>query len=89
LQTDFEYFLPVFHLLQAFRITDVQTTKRKSNTYAVTTIAVNPVLPWLRLPISAGEEDPPNGRMFKVAFKYEDSWRLAWQKSEENFFAQC
>jgi hypothetical protein len=51
----------------------------------LTTIAVNPVLPWLRLPISAGEED---GRMFKVAFKYEESWRLAWQKSEEKVFAQ-
>ncbi|XP_057859179.2 uncharacterized protein LOC131068006 isoform X2 [Cryptomeria japonica] len=54
-----------------------------------TTIAFDPVIPLLRVPVQAGEIDDPSKGLYVLAFKDEDSWRCAWHACESRLLEQC
>lgn len=54
-----------------------------------TTIAFDPVIPLLRVPVQAGEIDDPSKGPYVLAFKDEDSWRCAWRACESRLLEQC
>lgn len=56
---------------------------------AVTTVAFDPVIPLLRVPIPAGKEDDPSKGPFVLAFKDEEAWRRAWHNCETKIAEQC
>eukprot|EP00249_Psilotum_nudum_P030480 c43134_g1_i1 orf=121-399(+) len=56
---------------------------------AITTVAFDPVVPLLRVPIAAGEDDDPSKAPYVLAFKDEEAWRCAWQKCERKISEQC
>lgn len=56
---------------------------------AATTIAFDPILPLLRVPLQAGENDDPSKGPYVLAFKDEDSWRRAWLTCESRLVEQC
>ncbi|XP_024515423.1 uncharacterized protein LOC9653506 [Selaginella moellendorffii] len=53
------------------------------------TIAFEPVLPVLRVPVPAGSDDDPSKGPFVLAFKDEASWSRAWQNCEKQITSQC
>lgn len=66
----------------------------KDNNYvdlspAATTIAFDPIIPLLRVPLQAGENDDPSKGPYVLAFKDEDSWRRAWLACESRLVEQC
>eukprot|EP01018_Ginkgo_biloba_P011063 Gb_27688 [translate_table: standard] len=56
---------------------------------AATTIAFDPVIPLLRVPLQAGENDDPSKGPYVLAFKDEDSWHRAWLACESRLSEQC
>ncbi|KAH9323031.1 hypothetical protein KI387_017670 [Taxus chinensis] len=56
---------------------------------AATTVAFDPVIPLLRVPVQAGEIDDPSKGPYVLAFKDEDSWRRAWRACELRLLEQC
>lgn len=56
---------------------------------AATTVAFDPVIPILRIPVQAGEIDDPSKGPYVLAFKDEDSWRRAWHACESKLIEQC
>lgn len=56
---------------------------------SVTTVAFDPIIPLLRVPVPAGTEDDPSKGLFVLAFKDEESWRHAWYNCETKIAEQC
>lgn len=56
---------------------------------SVTTVAFDPVLPLLRVPVPAGESDDPSKGHFVLAFRNEETWRQAWLSCGEKIAQQC
>lgn len=56
---------------------------------ASTTVAFDPVLPLVRVPVPAGTDDEPEKGQFLLAFQDDDSWRAAWARGENQMEAQC
>lgn len=56
---------------------------------AVTTVAFDPIIPPLRVPVSARNEDDPSKGKWVLAFKDDTSWRQAWLNSEDKIASQC
>ncbi|KAG6558182.1 hypothetical protein Mapa_000363 [Marchantia paleacea] len=56
---------------------------------ATTTVAFDPIIPPLRVPVSAGVEDDPSKGKWVLAFRDDSSWRQAWLNSEDKIASQC
>eukprot|EP00250_Pteridium_aquilinum_P004048 c14293_g1_i1 orf=121-681(+) len=54
-----------------------------------TTVAFEPTIPILRVPLPATEEDDPSKGPFVLAFQDEDSWLKAWHSCEVNIAERC
>eukprot|EP00271_Cylindrocystis_brebissonii_P011122 TRINITY_DN2789_c0_g1_i1.p1 TRINITY_DN2789_c0_g1~~TRINITY_DN2789_c0_g1_i1.p1 ORF type:complete len:450 (+),score=77.34 TRINITY_DN2789_c0_g1_i1:251-1600(+) len=56
---------------------------------AATTIAFDPVLPLVRVPVAAGPGDAPEKGAYLLAFPDEASWRQAWSANVERMIGLC
>lgn len=54
-----------------------------------TTVAFDPPIPILRVPLPATQEDDPSKGPFVLAFQDEDAWLNAWQSCEIKVAERC
>lgn len=73
----------------AFKGRNMQDNNSVDLSPAATTIAFDPIIPLLRVPLQAGENDDPSKGPYVLAFKDEDSWRRAWLTCESKLVEQC
>lgn len=56
---------------------------------AATTVAFDPVLPLVRIPVAAGEGDDTSKGPYVLAFRNEQTWRQSWLNCQDKIASQC